>query len=287
MAYRKFWLQVGDNKYDLLEQAFLNDPQGLGFRKSYSSYIIGQKETITSENYELPVISGELVFYKGTNADMYREYQNFLSFIRGGNVRLYYQTPNTLESYFCEGLIVQLEKSEVKENGVLTCPFTFKATTMWRNAQERIVTTINLPTNDKGKYYDLERDYSYAGTSFDNIELVNRGYDDVGFELEIKGNCTDPKLSLSQDGVQYGVVQILGNYDYVYINSRDGEEEIYLEKDGSAIVNPISYQNMSLADGTIDITFLKLKTGTSSAIFSPQSFEGEVLISWYDSFMSV
>lgn len=284
---RKFWFQVDDKKYDLLLKSFLKDPKGLGFSKKYSSYKIGSVEIITNEEYDLPKITGSINFIKGSIEDKYRDYQEFLSFISQGNVKLYYQTPNTLDMYYCEGIITNLDKGEVEQNGVLTCPFSFKATTTWRNSKQRIVTTINTPTTDKGKYYDLERDYSYAGTSFDNIELVNRGYEDVGFELEIKGNVTDPKLSISQNGKQYGVLQILGTYDYVYINSRDGEEEIYLEQNGSAVANPISYQNMALADGTIDITFLKLKTGTSNAIFAPSNYDGEVNISWFDSFVSV
>lgn len=285
--YRKFWLQVGDKKYDLLEKSFLNEPKGLGFKKNYSFYTLGSKEIVTSQSYEFPQISGDIVFYKGNTADKYKDYQELLSFIKNEDVRLYYQTPNSFESYYCEGIITQLDKTEVSKDGLLTCPFTFNATTFWRNSEQRKMVAVNVPIEDKGKTYDLERDYSYSSGTFDNIELTNRGYESVGFELEIIGNCTDPKLSLSKDGITYGVVQMIGNFDYVYINSKDGEEEIRLIKNGVNIVNPISYQNMSLADGFKDITFLKLKTGTSSAVFTPFDFNGEVIVSWYDTFVSI
>lgn len=289
MGVRKFWLQQGEddtNIYSFLSDSFLNEPQGLGFSKTISTLKIGNREIVQDEYYNLPTISGTITFYKGDVSTKYKDYQDFLNFIRNGDIRLYYNTPNTFDSYYCEGRIIAVDKGEVGTNGVMECPFSFKATTQWQNAKQRIVTTIKSQT-DGGKFYDLERDYYYSPSSFDTIELINRGYEQVGFELLIEGEVTNPKLTLSQNGVVYGALQINGTYDRVYINSKDGEEEIILERNGSIVPNPISYQDMSIADGVIDVTFLKLKTGTSTASFSPNEYDGEVSISWYDAYMSV
>lgn len=288
--YRKFYLQngVGDTYTftDKNYKAFLNSPQGLGFTKTVSGYALGNITKVTSVAYDFPTISGELLFYdKIQNA--YEDYYNFIKFISLAPLQLFYLPANTLTPYFCDVELIQVEKSEYETDNMLHVPVNFQATSRWQIAKETVIELTKQVSGD-GKYYDLNRPYFYGDSSFSNIEIVNDGSEEVGIIIEINGDITNPQWSLSQNNIVYGSCKINGTYDYVKVDSKDGEQDIYLEKDGSIIANPSVYQDLSISGGVL--TFIKLKTGTSVFSFTSgniDDFDGTVKIRYFNSFISV
>lgn len=64
---RQFYLENSlGKKYELTNKnfkQFLNEPEGLGFSKNLNVLRIGNVELITDEQYSMPSISGEVLFY--------------------------------------------------------------------------------------------------------------------------------------------------------------------------------------------------------------------------------
>lgn len=289
---RQFYLENSlGKKYELTNKnfkQFLNEPEGLGFSKNLNVLRIGNDELITDEQYSMPSISGEVLFYDNLK-NAYQDYLEFINFVRYSPLKLYYLPPNMLFPYYIECSITQVDKSEYQRVGYLSCPVTFYGYTLWQNSQESNLVVSNSENKD-GKYYELIRPYHYAGNSLNSIKINNTGDVPIGFVFEVVGSVTNPRLIASQNGIVYGQLKLNGTFDYIRVDSNDLTESIYLENNGTVITNPLSYQDLSIADGVSDITFFKLKIGESKLSFSCDkisSFEGNVSFKWKDKKVSI
>lgn len=287
MAVRQFYLEnslgqkcyLADKKY----KQFLSEVEGLGFAADLTVVRIGDSEHITRKQIELPGVSGTILFFD-TYEKAYQDYDDFVVFTRYTPLKLYYLPPNRLFPYFIEGDIVQLEKGEYLQEGYLACTFSFHGVSYWQNSQETAFVVSNIESSD-GKFYDLERPYHYSGSSLNSIVVNNAGDIEIGFEFEIIGNVTNPRLTATQNGVAYGLLKLDGTFDYVKVDSNDVTQSIYLEQNDSVVANPTSYQDMSIKDGVAQLTFFKLKIGESILSFSCDklsSFDGILRFKWKD-----
>ena len=291
--YRKFWLvnSLG-NRYDFTlknSKIFLNAPQGFGFVRNYGAKQIGNSEIITSQQFQLTDIVGELLFYANSNGVIYQDYQDFIQFVKFKPLEFHYQTPNELGDYYSEVLFIQADKSEISVDGIMHVNVVFHRLTEWLTSKDFVITLTNTPT-DEGKHYELKRPYHYAGTTLSNTPISNNGTDDVGFVLTIDGEVQNPTFTLTQEGDTYGICKINGTYDYVQINSVEKDETLYLERNGSVITNPEAYQDFSVANGSSYITWCKFRVGQSILNFTCgniDTFDGTITISFKNSYVSV
>lgn len=288
--YRKFYLKNGvGNTFTLTDKNFnyfMQDPQGLGFQKTVNGYTLGNVTKVTSSSYNFMTISGELLFYSERETT-YQEYFNFVNFISFEPLQLFYLPPNTLTPYYCDIELTQADKSEYNKDGMLHVPLSMQMTSRWLSSEETVI-ELSKSFVGEGKHYDLERPYYYAGNSLSNVEITNTGSEDIGMIIELNGDITNPQWTLTQNSVVYGSCKINGTYDYVKVNSQDGEQSIYLENDGSIIANPTVYQDLSITGGVL--TFIKLKTGTSIFSFTSgniDDFNGTIKIRFSNSYVSV
>lgn len=292
--YRKHWLinSLGE-RYDFTEQevkTFLYQPQGFGFKKQYTSYSIGNSELVTTQKNVLTDITGDLLFFDNSNATIYQSYQNFIQFCKYTPLEFHYLTPNSLVAYHCDVLFVQADKGEIGySDGIMHVPVTFHRLTEWLTDESKLKAMTNEPVGD-GKFYNYEYNYAYAGTSLSYTSIINEGTDDVGFVIKIEGEVQNPQFTLSQNGEIYGICKITGTYDYVMVDSVERTESIYLERNGSSVVNPERYQDFSVADGKAYLTWIKLKVGESVFSFTCgniDTFDGTVTLSFKESYVSV
>lgn len=154
---------------------------------------------------------------------------------------MYYTIPtNPTETYTLPCYCISVSKGETGRNGILNCAVTFQGLDFWHG--EEVTAT---------------------GTS--TLSLTNEGDYPVGFEITIEGtSMTEPYFTLTQDDI-YGEAKLLTEeFSSIYINSNDTEQEMVLESNGSVLSNPLSYQDLSISNGTIFVTFLKLARGTST-----------------------
>lgn len=292
-AYRKHWLiNALGNRYDFTDKnskIFLNNPAGFGFRRSYTSQKVGNSELITSQEFTLTDISGELLFYDGRVGTMYEDYQNFIQFAKYKPLEFHYQTPNQLTSYFCDVLFVQADKTEVSEDGILHVPVAFHKLTEWLDDTDYTVVLRNEPVGE-GKYYELIRPYHYAGTNLSGTPIVNNGTDDVGFIITIDGEVTNAQFMLTQYGDSYGICKINGTYDFLQIDSVERTEKIYAERNGSVITNPEQYQDFTIRNGNAYLTWCKFRVGETLFSFTCgniDTFDGTIEIKFKNSFVTV
>lgn len=294
MEYRQFWLvNTLGNRYDFTKDCsvFLESPQGLGFRKVYTSMVVGNSELVTSQQFSLTDIQGNLLFMDSTNGTKYQKYQDFIQFAKYKPLEFHYQTPNNLDSYHCDVIFVQANKTEVNTDGILNVPVIFHRLTEWLTDNDETFVMDNNPL-DEGKYHDLVYNYHYAGTNLSNTPITNKGTDDVGFILEIDApnGVENPQFTLTQGGEQYGICKINGTYTYVRIDSVERTESMYLEDNGSAVTNPEQYQDFTIANGQAYLTWLKIKVGTSTFSFTCgniDTFDGTVTLRFKNSYASV
>lgn len=300
--YRKHWLinSIGE-RYDFTNidfKVFLNDPAGFGFRRTYSSMTVGNSEIVTASQFQLTDLTGDLLFYDSTIASKYEQYQRFIQFCKYKPLEFHYQTPNDNQSYYAEVLFTQATKGEVSRDGVLHIGVTFHRLTQWLNDVSTIYVMDNSPIN-KGKYHDLEYNYAYAGTNLSNTKIINLGTDDVGFLIKVKGReengvitetFSNMRFTLSQNGEEYGICQINGEYNLAVIDSVEKTESIYLERNGASIVMPEQYQDFTVANGHAYLTWIKLKVGESIFNFKcddTENFGGTVTLQFKNSYASV
>ena len=296
MMYRTFYLMNSkDERLELTNvkvNQFLAEPTGLGFAKTYTSMRLGNSEPTTSEQFNLPQVEGDVVFFQGTNADKYQAYDTLIRFLINQPIRLYYTPPNVFEPYFMEVNPIQVDKEEIDdETGMLTCHTIFKAETFWQTSSTNELTAE--PSSANGKSYPLIREiskgYFYGGSSLNDIQLFNDGTLEAPIIIEINGECEDPQINFYQNDVQYGAIKLNGTFDYVKIDSSDDNESLELEYQGADLVNPLSYQDFSVGSpNQIYVTFVKLRTGQSTiTVTFGNSFNGEVKFTWRDTYVSV
>lgn len=293
---RKFWLENQDGELwrftDEESKTFLNAPTGLGLAVDYAGFRLGNAEIVNYQQYQLNNITGTLLFYKKSRAGIYDDYFKFMQFIsKNSLLKLHYQTPNDFEnSYYCYCFVAQVDKGEIDNNRlVMQCPIVFKRQTFWRNDNKNVL-NIENETQEDGKQYELYRPYYYASSKLNNIRIVNRGNAEATLKLTIFGETTNPTFRIyDNNNVQYGAVRMLGTFDEVMIDSDDLNENIVLKKNGAVLTAPYGYQDLTIgAPNQIYVTFIKIKSGVSHAVFtSDDTFTGSLRLEWSDEYVSI
>lgn len=246
MAIRKFWIEnANGDKVFLTEQytkVFFNNPTGLGYSQSYESVQYGDViKGFSSQNFVS--IGGEVVFFDERNKNKYEKYNEFVAFLSHTPLILFYQIPTTpVQTYNITVSVASMDKTEVKRDGLLRCALTMQTLSRWRGQQKTL-----------------------TGTS-SSYTIVNDGHMPVGFEITINGTLSNPYFTLEQDGEIYGEAKFNDGtaFEQVYVDSNDGEQNVILEQGGVILPNPLSYQDLSISNGSIYVTFVKLARGTTT-----------------------
>ena len=250
MSVRKFWLTNGTLQNGILKKyeftvpsskVFLNNPTGLGYSQTITT--IQYADVLNgTEAQNFPQIQGEVVFFDGTNADRYDKYNKFIEFLSYSPLVIHYQIPKTIaEEYTMDVQVVSVEKSESKPDGLLRCNFSLQGLSRWQGAE-----------------------VTKTGTS-SSYSITNSGHLPCGFTIEINGtSMKNPYITLTQDNEMYGEAKFDATLSKMFINSKDGEQEVILENNGVVSTNPLSYQDLSISNGSIYVTFIKLARGTST-----------------------
>ena len=76
-------------------KSFMQNPEGLGFTTNFGYTRYGEKANLTSQQYEFPKVSGQLLFWDSENKDRYKLYNDFVAFIMETPLTLSYQLPLT------------------------------------------------------------------------------------------------------------------------------------------------------------------------------------------------
>ena len=247
MGYRKFWLTNSKNTRfeltDLSVKNFFNAPSGLGFTDTLTFVRYGEKTNVNSDSYNMPSVSGTITFWDKANSSRYKQYNDFVRFTMEKPLQLHYEIPlSTPAEYVLDCYVTNIQKTESTVQGIMDCSVTFQGLSFWKGA------TV-----------------TQTGTSTSYV-VTNGGDCPVGFEIDIQGSLANPFITLEQDNELYGECKFddLTSFDEVYVNSKDGEQNVVLKQGGYILANPLSYQDLSISNGAIYVTFCKLARGTST-----------------------
>ena len=273
---------------DPAEKVFARNPAGLGLVKSAELLRLGNKQKVVDEQYEFVNKTFDVLFYGDTREKMYSDYNDFIDFITVGDISLLYEIPSQNVAYRISVLVSEITKTEVKENGIMSCGLTLTPLSFWEDNEKNSL-VISVEDSRYGKKYPLTRPYRYAGSNaLDNVAIDITGNMEVPFEITIDGGCTDPSYQIfaSDETTVRGQCQFSGTYSYVYVNSDEAEEEIKLfDGNGTEVTYPYNYQVLSSVE---ENTFLTLKKGRNKLRFTLGSlFEGTVTIEWRNRYVSI
>ena len=258
VPYRVFWMiNSKGERWDFTERefkSFLNNPQGLGFSKTFSVNRYGNVQNLTDITDNFPQPNGEVLFYDSSNSTRYDKYNNFVKFLSYEPITLYYKIPVSFFSripntYSLECVVGTLSKTESKTDHMLTCSINYNALSFYKGEEVEISGT--------GTSYTINNDSDFP----------------IGFEITITGSPVNPYFTLTQDGEMYGEAKFTDStaFSSVYVNSNDGEQNVELQQGGSVLPNPLSYQDLSISNGSIYVTFVKLARGESTLTIGKDS----------------
>ena len=245
MKVRKFWLKNAKNSiYTLADlsavKTFINGPKGLGYSNTVTVTQYGDfLSSDPKQNFNQ--FNGEVEFVQSTNELKYAAYQTFINFLNEGGLKLYYQIPSVSnDTYYADVEVTSIEKTEIGVDNVMRCPIVLQLLSRWKGTE--------VTVNGSRTTYTLQ----------------NNGHMPVGFEITITGAMSNPYFTLEQDSEVYGAAKFEETFDEVYVNSNDGMQQVKLSQGGAYVANPLAYQDLSISNGGIYVTFVKLETGTST-----------------------
>ena len=268
MSYRKFELINSSNETwyftDHDFRVFLNEPENLGFKRTFTLTRYGNSQVIDETEEECPTPRGEIIFLDSLNEDRYIKYDNFVRFVSYEPLQFVYIAPG-MGSFTLDCVVNSLEKTESELENYMSCPVEFQGLGFWKG--EQIVR-------------------HFTDTQF---TLLNDGDFPCGFEITIEGDMTNPYFELSQDDI-YGKAKFDSStaFNSVYVNSNDSKQNVVLEQDSTVVSNPLSYQDLTISNGSIYVTFIKLARGISTVNIGMDSGSvNDVYVKYYPIYRSI
>lgn len=220
-------------------RVFLNEPENLGFKRTFTLTRYGNSQVIDETEEEFPTPRGEIIFLDSLNEDRYIKYDNFVRFVSYEPLQFVYTAPG-MGSFTLDCVVNSLEKTESELENYMSCPVEFQGLGFWKGTQ-------------------IERNITDS-----TFSLENTGDFPCGFEITLTGTVTNPYFKLYQDDELYGEARFVGTFDGVYVDSNDGKQTVALSQNGDVVPNSIAYQDLTISNGSIYVTFMKIPRGNSS-----------------------
>lgn len=247
---REFWIKNGKNNITYLakesSKIYLNNPTGLGYSNAITTNQYADALSLVNEAQNFATVGGEIVFWDDANSNRYAKYNDFISFLQEEPLTFYYKIPtSTPKTFSMDVAVANIDKTESKEDELMRCAFSLLGLSRWKGDEVTVT----------------------GGIGEMSFSVTNNGHMPVGFEITITGtNLENPYITLEQNSEIYGEAKFIDStaFNEVYVNSNDGKQEVALEQGGSVLPNPLSYQDLSISNGSIYVTFVKLARGTST-----------------------
>lgn len=266
---RRFKLtNAAGQTFDLMRKdAFLHEPDGLGFSRSVSSLLSGESWLVTENDPEQPQPTGEIVF------EGYEQYQEFMAFISFDGLYFWYAPLDKWYSAPC--IAINLGKSEIEQGTLrLICPITFLLESQWTQKE-----TVTIEPIDGGKIYLAPTVapgyYSYPykyGSPFGGSYIIQNDTNrDAALRLTIFGPVENPRWSVvNGNTVQRGKVDaVLSMGNKIVVDSSDGALEL------AEYTNENEFVKDLYADGDFStVRFVKAKPGQNIVSFEQDGSAG-------------
>ena len=256
---------------------FMQNPTGLGNAKEFSFVAIGSAWMANYVRNAQPMIGCEIVF-AGPNP--YNTYADLARFIRASKkLTLVYTT--SYGTFYKDVAVVTYEKTELTSGGVLVCPTTFAATSLWYSP---VSSNITINSGDL-LYIPFTLPARFNDSTFGNIPVTIDGSEPAPFRVKLHGPIATPSIVLSVGGSELYRADIdysASSGESINYSSVDDDLYCYHETAAGVKTNLISYMDIENAN------FFKLPVGSSTLkITSTGSLTAPVIINVYNLYGAV
>ena len=277
---RKFYLEneygIRKDMQNIDHDGFMTEPSELGYSKSSSFVRIGDMFVENQYDDEQIPFTSKISF---RNPNAYDKCKEFLDFINStGDLFLIYSYGNL--EYRKRIKLKSISKTEMSGN-ILTITATFSPKTKFyvNTYSKYSATVVSNPMQFPFSFPSV-----YNDNASQNIDIKNNGHTDAQFKVIINGPAVNPKIILSQNGLELHRCEITyaletGNMieyssvdDDMYIHAILGNERINL-------INCLSLENDN---------FFKLPTGTSTLkLIADDGFTNPIDVEVYEYYRAV
>ena len=182
---------------DIYNYCLLTEPSGLGY--SYiTEYEQLENTFITNlRKLEQGQINGTI------NCLYYDNYRSLVDFIESSEkLKFAYKIPYKTgqKEYFKDVNIQNMEKTQIKTNGIISEPIIFDCLSLWYE-ENTIVYTIEPVSNEIR--WDFRWDSRFTDYNTRNLQFINKGHVEAPVLIEFSGKVINPKIQLYVEGKLY------------------------------------------------------------------------------------
>lgn len=198
MASKFYIMDESGERWDLNspESGVFTDPKGFGMENGNSYVKTGDVWLPDSRELSQPNISGIIVFPQG----MYVAFQKLVGFLnRSKGTVFVYQPSGVDREYFADVDLVSIEKGSYHRGQRMEVPVKFVCKSLFYTEEkfeyriQRAEREVRWDFRWETRFNDME--YVYFG-------FENRGHVESPFSLAFTGHCTNPSMTVCQDGKQ-------------------------------------------------------------------------------------
>ena len=179
---------------DIEKYCLLTEITGLGISYTTEYKKIGNTFVPNFKTLEQGKPSG-IVNFKN-----YDNYGNFADFINmSEKLKILYKIPFKMGSkeYFRDVNIQALDKTEIKQNGILSEPIVFECLSLW---YEENKTVYRIEPQEDELRWDFKWDSKFTDYSNRSLSYINKSHVEAPIEVAINGHVVNPSISLYVGG---------------------------------------------------------------------------------------
>lgn len=221
---------------DIENYCLLTEPSGLGYSYSGEYEQLGNTFISNMRKIEQGQIEGVVNFL------YYDNYKNLVDFIeKSENLKISYKLPfkGGQKEYFKDIEILNLTKTQIQENGVISETITFNCLSLW---YEQLTTIYTIEPQTNEIRWDFTWDSKFVDYDTRSLTYINNGHVEAPIVAEINGHVVNPKIQLFIEGELYQEVPFT-------VEIEEYEKLLYCTKENDFYIKK---QN---TDGTLESLF--------------------------------
>ena len=189
-------------EFDLMRRdAWLHDPQGLGFGRDSEVQRVGDTFALLHTEQAQPAPTGEMMFAGYAQADEFR------AFITEGEIVLGYKPLNTWRYL---DVVVSMDQGEIDAHShLLRCAVDFVGTSQW---YEQVLVRKAQQSTGTGKRYSYTYPYTYVESETGSVQIHNGALHSYP-RLTIQGPVLNPSWTLYVSGKKAADGKLLRRID--------------------------------------------------------------------------
>lgn len=209
---------------DIEKHCLLTSPTGLGFSYSIDYEQLGNTFITSLKKIQQGKINAQVNFL---SYDNYKEFVNFI--ITSEKLQFQYIIPlKETKTFYRDIEILDLSKSEIQPNGVITEQITINCKSLW---YEKVANQYEISSTSNEVRWDFRFDAYWSGYTVRDLNFINEGHVDAPVEIEIDGECINPTISLYIENQLFQTIEIdetIDEYEKLLYGSKEGE--FYIKK---------------------------------------------------------